>query len=185
LYRAVPTLLLPLVSLLKVEDFEFSVSGEDDSRYITITGYKGNDTAIDIPDSIDNIPVTIIGSRAFEHKGITSVIIPEGVLEIEGNAFNGNRLENIIIPKSVKSIGWMAFSMPIKDMLDVLNAEGRPTYSISVTIDSNVQLAVDLVPIQDAFSLPLTFDTIYIQNGRTAGVYRIEKGSSRYSFKPE
>ena len=41
---------------------------------ITITGYAGSDSAINIPDTISNQPVTSIGRFAFQHSDNTSSV---------------------------------------------------------------------------------------------------------------
>lgn len=55
--------------------------------------------------------VQTIGKEAFLYSGVTSVIIPDTVLEIQNSAFNSARsLERINIPDSVKSMQADVFS---------------------------------------------------------------------------
>ena len=82
---------------------------------ITITGLNDTVTvpeSIIIPATIDDYPVTAIGSRAFFRcTGLTSVILPESLTSIDGYAFYGcTGLTSITIPEGVTSIGWHAFS---------------------------------------------------------------------------
>ncbi|MFP3042601.1 leucine-rich repeat domain-containing protein [Treponema primitia] len=162
------------------EQLEYEVTGQGDSRSITITKYKGTATAVAIPDKIDNIPVKVIGARSFGDKGLKSVIIPEGVTSIGQSAFSGNPLENITLPQSVRSIEFMAFTMSPEDILYILTNRKMP-YSIRITIGSGVKLAKDLIPeLRDAVSFG-EFDSIYInQAGRKAGVYGIDKKDGRW-----
>lgn len=52
-----------------------------------------------------NVQFKIIGDSAFYDCSFKSVIIPEGVVEIEASAFSGNRqLEEITIPKSLERV---------------------------------------------------------------------------------
>ena len=79
---------------------------------IIITAYTGAGGAVTIPSSISSLPVTIIGTNAFQGKTtITSVTIPSSVTSIGSGAFfYCNRLTSVTIPNSVTSIGINAFS---------------------------------------------------------------------------
>jgi hypothetical protein len=46
---------------------------------ITITGYTGSGGAVTIPNVIDDLPVTDIGTNAFADCSVTSVTIPNSV----------------------------------------------------------------------------------------------------------
>ena len=76
----------------QTSSFEYE---ENDEGGITITGFKGTETEVDIPSEIDGKSVTKIGELAFkECNGLTSVTIPESVTNIGSGAFEGC---NIII----------------------------------------------------------------------------------------
>jgi len=61
-----------------------------EEKGITITGYTGKNTVIKIPPKIQDLPVTIIGERAFGgQSNITSVTLPDTVTVIQDKAFNG------------------------------------------------------------------------------------------------
>lgn len=86
---------------------------------LSITGYKGKETDICIPERIGKQQVTAIAADAFyplkygrrkdvgeQCKKITSISIPNTVTKIGVDAFrNCSSLANIIIPDSVTSIG--------------------------------------------------------------------------------
>ena len=55
---------------------------------ITITGYAGTGGAVTIPNTINGLPVTAIGSGAFQNcASLTSVTIPASVTNLGGSAF--------------------------------------------------------------------------------------------------
>lgn len=97
---------------------------------ITITAYTGSDGVVNIPNTIDGLPVTSIGTNAFAYAhnlnsvtignsvtnigrsafiyctNLTSVTIPNSVLSIGGYAFQGCKsLAGVLIPSSVTNIG--------------------------------------------------------------------------------
>lgn len=110
-------------------DFEYA---SNDTTAI-ITGYTGDGGDVTIPGTIKDLPVTVIGRRAFaERPGLRSVTIPDSVTSIDGyaffccsglmsvrigsgvtsigdEAFYGTRLESLSLPDTVISIGKRAF----------------------------------------------------------------------------
>jgi hypothetical protein len=73
---------------------------------ITITHYTGSDSAVIIPDTINDFAVVSIGPGAFYFSSITSVIIPNSVTNIGDSAFQScGSLNAITIPNSVIAIG--------------------------------------------------------------------------------
>ena len=88
---------------------EYKYTINDDST-VTIDRYWGNDSVFEIPDEIDGLPVTKIGNFAFAGSYIASIIIPESVVTIGKNAFEGcGQLTRITIPASVAKIDHFAF----------------------------------------------------------------------------
>jgi hypothetical protein len=101
-------------------DFEFSVGSglvwgypkiidETPEGWGIIIRYKGYNTDVVIPATINGTPVKGIGPHAFDSSRtgikLTSVVIPEGVEEIASGAFQNNRLFTVTIPDSVTTIG--------------------------------------------------------------------------------
>ncbi len=76
---------------------------------ITITGYSGPGGALAIPPFITGLPVTGIGSNAFEGAQLTSVSIPDSVTSIGDYAFGGDYFTSLTIPDGVITIGDDAF----------------------------------------------------------------------------
>lgn len=77
-----------------------------------ITGYvQEPEGDVILPDELDGHSVICIGDEAFQWAYMmTSVVIPDGVISIGAQAFEGNINLTITIPPSVTSIGEDAFS---------------------------------------------------------------------------
>lgn len=89
---------------------------------LAVLDYKGTDQHVIVPEQIGKDKVVAIGSDAFSlydedyqlhenRMGLESVVIPEGVTDIESNAFSGcPNLISVTLPTSLKTIGYKAFS---------------------------------------------------------------------------
>ena len=88
----------------------FRIARIDNGRAVSITGYTGNSTAVNIPPQIQGLPVTAIGDRAFIRANITNVTIPNSVTSIGGSAFSDTtRLTSVTFGGNGIAIGWEAF----------------------------------------------------------------------------
>ena len=82
------------------------------SDHITISGCNMEATSVEIPSTIDGLPVTEIGDSAFQIVSLKSVKIPDSVTKIGNWAFSMCfDLTEVTIPDSVQSIGIRAFEM--------------------------------------------------------------------------
>lgn len=91
-----------------VESFTYSkLTGNT----VEIEKYIGNDTKVIIPETIDGMAVTSIGSHAFyDNTSVESVTIPNGVTDIGYEAFYGCiGMTEVTISDTVTSIGEAAF----------------------------------------------------------------------------
>lgn len=89
-----------------IEDFEYEIKDGE----IIITEYIGSERVISIPSKIEERPVTVIGSKAFEKYDLISVVIPDTVTEIKSEAFRDCVcLETIKFSEQLKIIGDKAF----------------------------------------------------------------------------
>ncbi len=79
---------------------------------ITITGYTSSRVgAVTIPSTINGLPVTDIGTNAFQNSILTSVIIPDTVTNIGDYAFaDQGDMANVSIGNGVVSLGAYAFA---------------------------------------------------------------------------
>ena len=88
-------------------DYKFTVSG----RTATITGYTGSASNISLPQMLNGYMVTTIGDGAFQgNKTITSVYIPDSIVTIGANAFEGSDLLQVSGMQKVTSMGAYAFA---------------------------------------------------------------------------
>ncbi len=78
----------------------------DDDGNATITGYTGYASALVIPSEIDGHTVVAIGNRAFENRGeLYSVVIPDTVTLIGGEAFENTNLQSLDLPDKINFLG--------------------------------------------------------------------------------
>ena len=85
-------------------DFEYSVLDDGTAE---ITGYKGVDAEVTVPDEIGGRKVTSIGKAVFSYcENLTGISIPDSVVSISSYAFYCCKgLTRLTIPDSVVSIG--------------------------------------------------------------------------------
>ena len=92
------------------EGLAFKLNSDKNSYSLVDIG-SCTDAEIVIPKYYEGLPVTKIGEGAFLNKtNITSVVIPDCVLNIGNGAFRGCvALESVVLPDSITSIGEYAF----------------------------------------------------------------------------
>lgn len=82
-------------------DFAYTADGGE----VTITDYIGTSEHVLIPDTIDSLPVTALGHRAFYEKTVTTVVVPDSVTEIGAACFSGdNYLVSLKLPDGLKRL---------------------------------------------------------------------------------
>ena len=95
-----------------MRDGDFEVEYMPIGSKIKITHYIGDDLRVKIPEYIKNLPVTIIGDRAFyDCRNLKNIVIPNSVKEIGDWAFASCKsLTEITIPISITQIGGFIFT---------------------------------------------------------------------------
>ena len=115
LRTACATWLLPLLLALPASVQSQDLTYITSNGTITITGYIGSGdplTNVNIPSTIDGLPVTGIGDGAFYYCiNLTNVTIPNSVASIGDWVFyQCTNLTGVTIPNSVTNIGVDTFS---------------------------------------------------------------------------
>ncbi len=79
---------------------------------VTVTGYSGSDTVLEIPAAIEGLPVTAIAPYAFEKcTALTEVTVPESVTSLGSYAFAGcTGLRTIHLPEGITDFGFYVFN---------------------------------------------------------------------------
>ena len=180
---------IPDIPVTSHELFEYTINGEGQNRYITITKFTGSDNAVSIPATINDIPVLVIGSQAFESKIIHTFIVPVGVIAIGNWAVelspDSASLITIVLPGSVKTVGIMAIRTSIESGLEMV-LSGVAPFTTRIVIGSNVNMAPDLYPeLDNTPTFPLTFDSFYVRNGKKAGVYTMWRNTANWLYSAD
>ena len=95
------------------KDMDFFVDYEGNAEVIS---YNGSAKSVAIPSKVNGYPVVRIGRLAFYNSAVTSVSIPDSIVEVEEWAFqNCEYLPKVKIPPSVTAIGEGAFGYYYED----------------------------------------------------------------------
>lgn len=110
-----------------MNDFAYDINSRNE---ITIIDYTGSNPEVVIPSEINGCPVKHIAHGAFTLREITSVYIPNSIVNIEWGAFEGcEKLTSITIPSSVRNIG--AYALSGCDNLEKINVSADNKYYAS------------------------------------------------------
>jgi hypothetical protein len=159
---------------------------------VTITAYRGNEKQVVIPQTIDGLPVTVIGNKAFYRRDLESVTIPDTVRTIEPLAFAENRLDSVLLEGCV-FIGYEAFagnqltSVLLSEQLASIGPRAFFNNKLtSITIYSRITnigrdaftgnplVSITMGDNRNIFTsqgFELSFVNYYIGTGRKAGLY--------------
>jgi len=119
-------LLLVLPIVVHAGDYNYTTN--DDT--VTITGYNGPAGMMNIPATINGLPVVSIGEYAFSGcSGLTSVTIPSSVTSIWDYAFSGcSGLTGVIFEGNAPRVGTSVFYSASNAIIyRVADATGWPT----------------------------------------------------------
>ena len=81
-----------------------------DAEYCILRGYTGAGGDVVVPEEIDGFTVDVIGINVFKGDTITSLTLPETVLELRSNAVSScENLTSVTLPQSLVVINRMNF----------------------------------------------------------------------------
>lgn len=168
-------------------DYEYSVVTEYDADFnaiksIKITGYTGNDAEVIIPDAIAELPVTAIEDNAFaENKTITSVTVPETVIEIGSWAFEDcENLAEINLPSTLERISGNTFKNTAFE-LDSNNWDSEFLYIDNYLLKGSDQITGDVI-IKDGTKIIADFAFNYNENITSVTIPSSVKSIGIYAF---
>lgn len=152
-----------------------------------INNYICEDTDVIIPEGIalkvngsgNPVPITTLGNNAFKDKGLTSVVIPEGITKIRSSTFQNNLLTSITFPSTLTTIEAYAFDNNHIEELTISNSiTSLGTYSFRNNYISSLTLPNNITTIPsgifqnnrlESISIPnsvVTIDSSSFQNNR-------------------
>ena len=88
-----------------------------------------------------------IETNAFQSSPITSIDLPDNLVEFKAGAFNGTLLESLSIPASVKSIGSLSYVSNLKSItFKTKEVEGKQISALT-TLSSSAFAGLDIVSV--------------------------------------
>ncbi len=173
-----------------IEDFKYEIENGE----ITITEYSGTEREITIPSKIEDRPVTVIGSKAFEDYDLVSIVIPDTVTIIESEAFREcDCLEKVTLSKQLKIIDDEAFysceSLAYIDLPGSLKNIGDRAFDYcksltTIELPDNVNLGFVYMEVYKRLYNPFWEGTTIIVNEDSYAYEQIVKWES-YGIKYE
>lgn len=118
---------VPVVSAETKTEGDFNYSITDDA--VTVVKYTGSDADVTIPDKIEGLDVTKLGEAFLNNKTLTSVKMPDTLIEIANYAFRGcDKLTTVKFGKNVEKLGVWVFegnksleSVTLPEKLKIIN----------------------------------------------------------------
>lgn len=134
------------ICTFELKPIQFSVS-EDKDGSVSITEYKGDEKEVQIPESVQGVPVTSIADGAFaNNETVEKVVLPSTVTTIGKGAFeNCNNLEKIEIPETVTEIADDAFEGCSKVEITSLKFTAAMTFANQKEITFTAVYPTDMV----------------------------------------
>lgn len=141
--------------ILNAVDSDEDALGEKRSGCeVMLTGYRGKDIKLTIPEKIAGTPVTIVGKKAFlGAKGLRRISLPTGVTDIREWAFAScSNLEIVLLPHRKIVVGQGIFKdcIRLQRIISIENKEAADESTASEAVSYLLAAAVNKL---DAFYL--------------------------------
>ena len=108
--RSLISVLSLLMLVLCIPALAESTDWNYDANYAILRGYDGAGGDVVVPAEIDGFTVDVIGINVFKGDTITSLTLPETVLELRSNAVSScEKLTSVMLPQSLVVINRMNF----------------------------------------------------------------------------
>ena len=108
--RSLISVLSLLMLVLCIPALAESTDWNYDANYAILRGYDGAGGDVVVPAEIDGFTVDVIGINVFKSDTITSLTLPETVLELRSNAVSScEKLTSVTLPQSLVVINRMNF----------------------------------------------------------------------------
>lgn len=108
--RSLISVLSLLMLVLCIPALAESADWNYDANYAILRGYDGAGGDVVVPAKIDGFTVDVIGINVFKGDTITSLTLPETVLELRSNAVSScEKLTSVTLPQSLVVINRMNF----------------------------------------------------------------------------
>ena len=108
--RSLISVLSLLMLVLCIPALAESTDWNYDANYAILRGYDGAGGDVVVPAEIDGFTVDVIGINVFKGDAITSLTLPETVLELRSNAVSScEKLTSVTLPQSLVVINRMNF----------------------------------------------------------------------------
>ena len=102
---------LPEVETINITEndvkYKFQTNRDTPTTLTLVGAELANNKPISIPSTANGYPLKSIGKKVFyQNRMLTKVTIPEGVETIQDDAFGWSSLQEIILPSTLKTIGY-------------------------------------------------------------------------------
>lgn len=165
-----PVLWFLALPAVQAQDYEYTIS----EGAVTVTAYIGAGGAVSIPATIESLPVTTIGNKAFYSKStLTSVTIPNSVTIIGAQVFSYcDNLTSATIPNSVTAVGPYGF-IGCTNLTSITIGNGVTTIESRMFSDCDSLVSVTIPDSvtsieKAAFNFCISLTDVTIGNGATS-----------------
>lgn len=125
-----------------------SLTFEVEDDHAELVGYEGSDARLEVPASVDGVPVTVVRSLLDANNTVTSVVLPDSVTTVDSGAMSwASSLESIKLGSGLRQVGHAAFlgckALTAIDLPDSVTSIGGAAFAgtglITAEIPSSLQ----------------------------------------------